>query len=242
MDWSACGPVANEVALAALTGRKPDVGLCQAIVARDTAAHRFAQPGGQRLSDIAWDLGKRGVQKLDVTLVPENGSPDLNALHTQVREAALAGLPVIIEVSRAYNLPDNEGGVDYHFVCIGGIDSILGYLVANGDTLTFIRTRQTWMTADQMRWATWATLEAAGICGAITVHPNDTPPPPPPPPAPPPPPPPPDYQAEIVALQQQVATLTAGVASATTASQTASQAAAAAQNGVAAMRAVLHSA
>src|SRR5579859_6008115 len=95
VNWSACGPVANEVAVAVLEHRKPDVGLAKEAVTRDTAAGRFGK-GGQRLADIAWDLGQRGYVHLDV--VPFSGSPDLTALHNAVRAGALAGFPVITQV------------------------------------------------------------------------------------------------------------------------------------------------
>lgn len=216
VNWSACGPVANEVAVAALQGRLPDPDNAKAICARDAAAGRFRQPGGQDLADIAWDLEQRGFKQL--TVINYSASPNLDALHALLKEGGLNGWPVILEVSRAYNLPDNEAGVAYHFVVSGGIDSTLGYLLANGDTKTGIRLQPQWPASTHipLNWATWSTIENAGICGAILVHPADWTPPPPPAPADP------DAAAEatkIAALKSQftqVQTLVASIQEALT--------------------------
>lgn len=171
--WDACGPVANEVAVAALEGRTPDTGNAMKARARDLAAGRFTAHSGQTLADIVWDLQQRGYTDLQV--IGYSGAPDsayLNALHTLIKAGASAQHPVIIEVSRAYNLPDNEAGVQYHFVVIGGIDSVAGYLVANGDTRTGIAQHPGWPAIIPLNWAGWGTLEAAGICGAILVKPK----------------------------------------------------------------------
>lgn len=216
--WDACGCVANEVALAALSGRKPDVGLALKVRARDIAAGRMNRSSigqhGQYLSDIYWDLGQRGVQKMD--FINYSPTPNLDAIHAQIKSAAMAGLPSIIVITRAYNLPDNEAGVAGHFVVIGGIDSTKGYLIANGDTKTAIATRA---TNPPLNWATWQTLVNAGIAGVITLHPNPTTPPPPPPPAPAPPTPAPDLQAEIDALKASVATARSEAAQAVSVAQ-----------------------
>ena len=185
--WDACGPVAAEVAMAALEGRKPDIGLAQKIRADAIAAGKFTPHSGQTLANIVWELEQRGYTAL--TVVPFSNTPDPAALHALIKLGGLNKWPVIIEVSRAYNLPDNEGGVDYHFVVLGGIDSARGYLVANGDTKTGIANAKyhSWPGAFDLplNWATWQTLQAAGISGAILVHPKGwTPPAPPPPPAP----------------------------------------------------------
>lgn len=177
VNWWACGPVANEVAVAALENRTPDPGNALAAMRRDQAAGRFAIPGGQTLAGIAWDLTQRGYTAL--TTIPYSASPNLDALHQLVKLGGLNGWPVIFQVSRAYALPDNEAGVNYHFVVSGGIDSALGYLIANGDTRTGIAMQPRFPanTHIPLNWATWPTIEAAGICGAILVHPKGWTPP-----------------------------------------------------------------
>src|SRR5579862_3725129 len=131
VEWDACGPVAGEVAIAALQGRAPDIGNAQKAIQRDMAAGKFSRGSGQTLADIAWDLEQQGFTQLSI--VPYSDTPDLNALHALLKEGGLNKWPVIIQVVRAYNLPDNEAGVDVHFVVSGGINSIKGYLLANGD-------------------------------------------------------------------------------------------------------------
>lgn len=170
--WDACGPVANEMAVAALEGRLPDAGNAQRIRARDLAAGKFTAHSGQTLADILWDLGQRGYNQVEY--IPYSSAPDINALHELVKNATFNRWPVIIEVSRAYNLPDNEAGVAYHFVTLEGIDSALGYLVCNGDTRAAIAAHPGFPACSELacNWASWATLESAGICGAIAVKPK----------------------------------------------------------------------
>lgn len=212
VNWSACGPVANEVALACLdgfqNGRMPDVGNAKAVMAADIAAGRFTPHQGQDLADILWDIQRRGYHQVET--IPYSGAPDTTALHAFVKRGALAQFPVIIEVSHAYNLPDNEAGVNYHFVVIGGIDSALGYLIANGDTQTAIRQGGNW---PPLNWATWAQLVAAGVCGAIMVKPMNW--------QPAPPVAPPDDEAaeaaKVAALQAQFAQVESSVAAFATA-------------------------
>lgn len=176
--WDACGPVANEVAVAALERRKPSAATAIAIRARDLQARRFAVKSGQTLDDIHWDLtAQRGYPI--AAYIPYSASPDLARIHETIKAATSDGQPAIAELTRAYALPGNERGVYGHFVVLGGIDSALGYLVANGDTVDFITAynahRQVYQDAQQMRWATWAQLVAAGIAGVIVVHPKPTP-------------------------------------------------------------------
>lgn len=180
--WDACGPVAGEVAIAATQGRTPDIGNAQRARTRDIAAKRFTAGQGQTLADIAWDLNQQGFDQL--TIEPYSATPNLSRLHALLKEGGLNQWPVIFEVSRAFTLPDNESGVEYHFVVSGGIDSTAGYLLANGDTQTGIRQHPGWPAVIPTNWASWGTIQAAGICGAILVHPKGWTPPPPPAPTP----------------------------------------------------------
>lgn len=187
-NWASCGPVANEVACAALDKRMPDIGNVQKIIARDSAAGRFTNGSGQSLGDIYWDLQQRGFKPAVMTMINYSNSPNLDALHNLLKEGGLNKWPVIFQVSKAYNLPDNEGGVNYHFVVSGGINSTFGYRIANGDTRTGIADSKyhsfPGAFALPLNWATWTQIAAAGICGAILVRPQDWQPPAPSEPAP----------------------------------------------------------
>lgn len=141
---------------------------------------RASATGITTLGNIYWHLALHKAHLAGY--IPYSDTPDLAALHTFVRNQAVLGNPVIIEVGNAAALPHNEQGIQYHFVCLGGIDSVQGYLVANGDTTDALTT--TALTVP-CYWATWQQLVNAKICGAIAL--DRTWKPAPPPPAPPPP-------------------------------------------------------
>ena len=143
------------------------------------------QSEGATLSNIYWHLTQTPIRAPIAGYIRYSDSPNLAALHAFLKQQMLAQNPVIIEVSRAYNLPHNERGVEYHFVTLGGIDSDAGYLVANGDTTdAFSKPAGARLPT---YWATWTQLTQAGVCGAIALQRVVTPPPPPPPPPPVPP-------------------------------------------------------
>lgn len=173
VDWRACAAVAVEVASAAREGRTPDTGeakrIWDAMVAADQVS-RDAQghPTGAYLSNVRWALERRGYTHLD--MIDYRDQPDLLALRQLLKDAGVAGDPVILLVVNGQALPDNEAGVAGHYVVSGGIDSGLGYLIANGDTRTGIAQHPAWPAFIPTNWARWSTLEAARISGAIRVH------------------------------------------------------------------------
>ena len=180
-NWDACGVVAELAALHACpwSGVKfPTAASGPATVKAWRQQYVDAghwRGGGCYLSDIYWHLTTHN-RHVDAYL-PYSDTPNLTALHTFIHTWTLKAHPVIIEVSNAAALPHNEQGIRYHFVCLGGIDSDAGYLVANGDTDAALTTTKLWVPT---YWATWATLVRAGICGAIAINRDYTPPAPPP--------------------------------------------------------------
>jgi len=160
------------------------------------SASRWTVGHGTTLGNIYWHLGELHAHLAGY--IPTVNSPNLTALHDFVKRHTYHGNPVIIFISRAYNLTKNEAGVYGHFVTLGGIDSTLGYVTANGDTLDGLRSAAGAIIPCQ--WNTWAQLVAAGINGAIALDASYAPPAPPSPPAPPVTPPPSDSSPDLHAL------------------------------------------
>ena len=199
VNWSACSAVAVECAVAGRQNRIPDAGNARAIWAAMLAAGQTTSGHGATLEQCAWALRQRGMHNLEILDYPAN----LDALHTLLKAAGVAGDPVVLLVTNGQALPDNEAGVHGHFVVSAGIDSARGYLIQNGDTRTAIANqahyRQFPACSDvPTNWANWVTLVAAQVCGAIRVKAN-TPPPAPTPVAPTTPP----QVAQALALVEQ---------------------------------------
>lgn len=124
---------------------------------------------GTSLANIHWHMAVKHPFHL-AGYLPSLDAPtssDHEQLHSFVKDNVYAGNTVIVFVTRAYNLPHNQAGVQRHFVTLGGIDSKLGYLVANGDTDEGIAAAAG--TVIPCHWATWGQLLAAGVNGAIAV-------------------------------------------------------------------------
>jgi hypothetical protein len=173
VNWSACSAVAVECAIAGREGRIPDVGNAKRLWTAMLAAGQTTGGHGATLAQCVWALQQRGYHQLETLNYPAN----LDALHTLLKDAGVAGDPVVLLVTNGQALPDNEAGVHGHFVVSAGIDSARGYLLQNGDTQTAIRGQATyghWPQCSNVptTWATWATLVAAQICGAIRVKSN----------------------------------------------------------------------
>lgn len=139
---------------------------------------------GMTVDMLASALRRWGVTPVKVSSY--NPNLDFQVFRHDLITALLAHQLVIMETSVGQALPDNQPGVFYHFVLIGGIDSTLGYWVANGDSETALRTNgvvpPTWMGV--------GALAASKPVGYVILPTLDKPAPPPPP-APPTPPPPP---------------------------------------------------
>lgn len=131
---------------------------------------------------------------------------DLNlntsAFHQDIINALTNKQLVVYETGAAYNLPDGQRGVNYHFVLLGGIDSNLGYLTCNGDTYTALNSK----TPVSPVWYGIGSIIASKPVGYIILPaiPEPTPPPPPPPPAPAPVPAPPPAPVPVNATVDEI--------------------------------------
>jgi hypothetical protein len=180
VNWSACSAVAVECAIAGRESRIPDVGNAKRLWTAMLAAGQTTGGHGATLAQCVWALQQRGYHQLETLNYPAN----LEALHTLLKDAGVAGDPVILLLTNGAALPDNERGVQGHFVVSAGIDSLAGYLLLNGDTQTAIAQQahyRQWPACSQVptHWAPWATLVAAQLGGAIRVKANPAPTPPP---------------------------------------------------------------
>lgn len=140
---------------------------------------------GTTLANILWHLNTRHAH-IRPGAIPYSGTPNLTALHAYIKQETLLNNPIIIQVSNAQALTRNEQGVKYHFVTLAGIDSTLGYYTLNGDVLDALGGAHLLIPG---YWNTWEQLQAAGICGAISLDRNYKPPTPAPTPSPTPVPP-----------------------------------------------------
>lgn len=86
---------------------------------------------GMTIGQIAGAFRRYGVTPLKV--VTYNGSLDFQTFRQDLIAALTAHQLVVMETTYAYKLPNNQPNVNYHFVLFGGIDSVQGYWVANGD-------------------------------------------------------------------------------------------------------------
>lgn len=180
-NWGACGIIAELDALQVCPWGNISFADPAAIdakakqwIAEYAAAGRASATGITTLGNIHWHLQLHAPHLAGY--IPWSATPNLDALHTFVKTHMLLQNPVIIEVGNAAALPNNQTGIQFHFVVLGGIDSTLGYLVANGDTQEALTTTHELV---QTHWATWQQLITAKVCGAIAVQRGWTPPPPP---------------------------------------------------------------
>lgn len=150
------------------------------------AAGRWTVGHGTTLGNIYWHLAvKHGWQERLAGYIPYSSTPNMAALRAFIKQHTYHQRPVILFIGKASELADNEAGVSGHFVTLGGIDSTLGYLTANGDTLAGLKSGVGALIPTE--WNTWQRLAAAGVNGAIALdrawHPPVAATPPPPPPA-----------------------------------------------------------
>lgn len=136
---------------------------------------------GMTISSIAAAFEQHyGVKPVKVA--PYSASLDFQTFRADLIRALLAHQLVIMETANAAALPDNQRGVQYHFVLFGGIDSASGYYTCNGDTYTALR--HPGGTVSPV-WYGVKSLAAAKPVGYIILPSLDpvTPPPPTQPPA-----------------------------------------------------------
>ena len=73
--------------------------------------------------------------------------------------------PIVLEVSKAYNLHSynggsDEAGVQYHYICVVGINPD-GYVCMDGDNSTI---------ATHLEVYPWSVIQAAGVCGVLILE------------------------------------------------------------------------
>ena len=129
------------------------------------------------------------------------GQVNIDELHTDLKSIATTHEAIIVETSNAAALPDNQPGVQYHFILVWGLDSHLGYLTCNGDTETALRAGPGAIVAP--RWYSWGDILASQP-GAYIILPAYTPKPPP---APPVAPAPADVKGALADANAAIATL-----------------------------------
>lgn len=128
------------------------------------------KPGGCTLGNCHGYMIDRGYA---IDAYAPYGSPQA-AIHTIMRQ--YAGIsPLVVQVLAAHNLPDNEQNVNSHFVAVGGIDSMLGYLTGNGDDIMALAAHGGHGKVIPLRWVTWQQFVGASIAGVFAVS---NPPPP----------------------------------------------------------------
>lgn len=161
---------------------------------------------GMTVSQVAAGFERYGVTPVKV--VGYSSNLNFVQFHQDIINALTHKQLVVYETSHAYALPDGQQGVDYHFVLLGGIDSLRGYLTCNGDTYTALKSK----TPVSPVWYGIGSLQASIPCGYIILPaiPEPAPPPPPQPPTPvvaaPQPPAAPPLTPEVVQVEvQQVA-------------------------------------
>ena len=194
-----CGPCANENAQACLEGRAPTYPHMDAIRANDLAHGHFTVGGGQTISDIDWDL--HNWSQLDHTVLSPFNAAGYSIAQVRAALNNLAGGygALIVEISHAAALPNNEPNVNYHFVAVLGYDEIGANLggqgavfVANGDREPLPK------GIGKPDWYSLPALMAAGVCGMVEIHAvRPTPPPAPPDIA--------DAEAAIAAAEKELA-------------------------------------
>jgi hypothetical protein len=110
----------------------------------------------QRLHDEAV---RRGFHPDESSRIDYSEPLDPIKLHTLL--LAVAGVrPILLEIARAGNLPGDEAGVQYHFICIVGITDA-GYICNDGDNTAINQHLVTY---------SWSELENARPCGVLVIE------------------------------------------------------------------------
>lgn len=100
---------------------------------------------------------RRGFTPDAASFVPFKQPLDPTVLHPYL--LANAGVkPIVLEIANGQALPGDEHGLQYHFICVVGINP-QGYLCNDGDNPT-----------NGLVTYSWATLEAAVPCGLLAIN------------------------------------------------------------------------
>ena len=135
----ACGPCSNAVAIASLRGYKPTWNNIKSIRDRDKANGLY-NTTGQNMAQLVNDVRKFEVD-INITQFPEpinyqtvamseNRQSVLNRLTREI----INGNVCVLNVANGAGITNNEPGVQWHFVTVGGYDSdTQKFLISNGD-------------------------------------------------------------------------------------------------------------
>lgn len=115
------------------------IGLPLTILQLDTLRTKYLAngmfgPNGMTMRQIKEVLNDMGIH--EVKFVDYQANLNFGAFRQDMIDAISKGQAVIWETANAQALPDNQPGVQYHFILSWGIDSNLGYLSCNGDSET----------------------------------------------------------------------------------------------------------
>lgn len=167
--WDDCGPCANVsvgrinhlLAPEDYNGRT-----IAAVRERDLQAGRFTPGKGQTLDDIRWDITTFSHHQSVVEYVPFSQPGNWSLMHDLLKKwSGIAA--ILMQVLAAYNLPNNEQGVNSHFICVSGIDSVKGYFLINGDQIQAASEHLTYYPGT---WCTLAQLVPANVAGMLVVQ------------------------------------------------------------------------
>lgn len=142
----ACMPCASLTCQnAVLAWNKTPQELAQLLVnvrARDIGKGWFVAGSGQNLDEVEDDVAY--FTSIKTSKTPMGSDPSL--ILSNLNSAIQRGNPCLLNLADAANLPNNEPGVQYHGVAVGGYDDTLGYLIANGDEYPFGHVGSYWVS------------------------------------------------------------------------------------------------
>lgn len=118
-----------------------------------------AANGSTTMSHLHDEAVRRGFHPDESTLITYTPSIPVDELHNRLLQEA-GVKPVVIEIARAYALPGDEAGVDYHYICVVGI-SPQGYVCNDGDNSAI---------SSHLVTYSWAEIEAASPCAVMTLE------------------------------------------------------------------------
>lgn len=101
------------------------------------------------------------------------GQGQADAIHQALKDYCVQKHGVILQVAAAYNLPGSQPGVNSHFVAIGGIDSVAGYLMGNGDDVNALAAAGGHGKIIPTRWVSWGNLLAAQPVAFLSIQGRD---------------------------------------------------------------------
>lgn len=159
-----CGPDAETVAVANGRGQVPSADVMHAIRQRDIIRGWFTPGGGNTIQNIYDDLTQ--IERVTVRRFLPYAEPFDLVTAREVLNLYAGVCPIIIELGLATNLPFNESGVHYHFVCLLAKIRADTFLMANGDDVDALAGN----VHPPLREVTFDQLVAAHLCAVIVVN------------------------------------------------------------------------